>query len=165
MLTGARSRITRRIPLAVAMASVVAATLLAGGVPATAGAQTAAGSGSYGGTQFYARAVIQVLRCQTLCPRAVSASSTGWVSVKEKGILRIRGRNSGDVGQVLVLGSAGKGDNVGVKPLARTSRTVDVKVPMQAGSGKLVLLDPAGRSSRPSPTRLRIVRTANSLSA
>ena len=136
-------------------------------LPAVAGAQTApvaGGSGAYGGTQFYARAVISQLQCQTGCASTARSAQSGWVSVKEKGVLRIRGRNFGDVGQILFLGAAGRGDNVGVKPFARTSRTLDVRIPIQAGSGKLVLLDPAGRGSRPSAARLRIVRTANSLS-
>jgi len=136
-------------------------------LPAAAGAQTAAGaggSGAYGGTQFYARAVISGLQCRTGCARTARSAQSGWVSVKEKGVLRIRGRNFGDVGQVLFLGAAGRGDNVGVKPLGHTSRTLDVRIPVEAGSGKIVLLDPAGRGSRPSSARLRIVRTANSLS-
>jgi murein DD-endopeptidase MepM/ murein hydrolase activator NlpD len=134
-------------------------------LPAAAGAQTAGGSGAYGGTRFYERPVIQDLQCRTGCTRAARVSRAGWVSVKEKGVLRIRGRNFDDVGEVLFLGGSGTGDNVGVAPQARTARTLDVKVPVEAGSGKIVLLDPAGNGSRPSRARLRILRTANSLSA
>jgi murein DD-endopeptidase MepM/ murein hydrolase activator NlpD len=147
------------------MVAALAACLLALSLPATAGAQTAAGSGSYGGTQFYVQPVISALQCRDGCSRAARVSQPGWVSVKEKGVLRIRGRNFGDVGEVLFLGGAGRGDNVGVKPQARTTRTLDVKVPVQAGSGKIVLLDPAGRGSKPSQARLRILRSASSLSA
>ena len=108
--------------------------------------------------------MIATLQCQSGCAASASssrASRTGWVSVKEKGILRIRGRNFGDVGEVLFLGGPGTRDNVGVRPAARTARTLDVRVPMEAGSGKVVLLDPAGRGSRPSKARLRIVRSAS----
>lgn len=147
------------------MAAVLAATLLALGLPAPASAQTGGGSGAYGGTQFYARAVIQNVQCREGCAGAARASQTGWVSVREKGTVRIRGRNLRDVGEVLFLGARGRADNVGVKPYARTSRTLDVKVPVEASSGRLVLLDPAGRGSRPSRAGVRIVRSANSLSA
>lgn len=110
--------------------------------------------------------MISGLACQTGCPtRSARAGQSGWVSVKEKGVLRIRGRNFRDVGEVLFLGGDGRGDNVGVKPLARTTRSLDVKVPVEAGSGKIVLLDPAGHGSEPSQARLRIVRIANSLSS
>jgi hypothetical protein len=143
----------------------VLSTLFALGLPGSAAAQTASGSGAYGGTQFYAPAVIQAIQCRQGCSRSARASRSGWVSVKEKGVLRIRGRHLRDVGEVLFLGGRGNGDNVGVKPQARTGRTLDVKVPMEAASGRLVLLDPAGRGSRPSRGAVRIVRSANSLSA
>lgn len=145
------------------MATAVAACALL--APGAASAQTAGGSGAYGGTQFYTQPVISALQCQTGCTASAASSRAGWVSVKEKGVVRIRGRNFDDVGEVLFLGGPGSRDNVGVRPTARTARTLDVKVPMEAGSGKIVLLDPAGRGSRPSKARLRIVRTASSLSA
>ena len=66
-------------------------------------------------------------------------------------MLRIRGRHLDSVGKVLFVGAAGKTDNIGVVPSAQTSSSVDVKVPQLANNGKLVLLDPAGHSSRPSP--------------
>jgi hypothetical protein len=148
----------------VAGLAAVAACALA--LPAAATAQTeAGGSTAYGGTQFYAKPVISALLCRTGCTGTARSSGSGWVSVKEKGVLRIRGRNFRDVGEVLFLGGSGRGDNVGVKPIARSTRSLDVKVPANAGSGKIVLLDPAGRGSPPSKARLRIVRSANSLSA
>lgn len=140
-------------------------TLLALCLPAPAAGQAAGGSGAYGGTQFYARAVIQGIQCREGCQETARASSTGWVRVKEKGLLRVRGRNLRDVGEVLFLGGRGRADNIGVKPVARTGRSLDVKVPMEAASGRIVLLDPAGRGSRPSQAGVRIVRSANSLSA
>jgi murein DD-endopeptidase MepM/ murein hydrolase activator NlpD len=112
----------------------------------------------YGGTQYYATPTISTLQCQTGCTKAAKVSQSGWVSVKEKGILRISGRHLDSVSKVLFVGAAGKADNVGVVPSGRTTRSVDVKVPQLANNGKLVLLDPAGHSSKPSEARLRIMR-------
>ena len=148
-----------------AAAAVAACALGPAALPGVAPAQTAGASAAYGGTQFYAQPVIAALQCRSGCTGGARASGSGSVSVKEKGVLRIRGRNLADVGEVLFLGGAGRSDNVGVRPLAQTSRTLDVKVPMEAGSGKVVLLDPAGHGSKPSKARLRIVRSASSLSA
>jgi len=120
---------------------------------------------TYGGTQYYATPSISVLQCQTGCSKAARVTQTGWVSVKEKGVLRIRGRNLDSVGKVLFVGTSGKSDNVGVVPSAQGERSVDVKVPQLANNGKIVLLDPAGHSSKPSRARVRIMRDPNSASA
>ncbi len=148
-----------------AMAAVSACALAA-----PAGAATTSGGGTdvppvYGGTQFYETPTISALQCQTGCTRAARVSQTGWVSVKEKGVLRIRGRHLDSVGKVLFVGTAGKTDNIGVVPSSQTPGSVDVKVPQLANNGKLVLLDPAGHSSRPSQARLRIMRDPGSASA
>jgi hypothetical protein len=164
MLTSADSRHSYRRWIAAGFACALVLVLFLS-LPPASRAQTESGSNAYGGTQFYARAIISDLRCQSLCPRgAASASRSGWVTVKEKGILRIRGRNFADVGQVVFLGGPGRGDNVAVKPLKITSRAVDVKVPVEAGSGPIALLDPAGRSSDSSDTRVRVLHSASSLS-
>jgi murein DD-endopeptidase MepM/ murein hydrolase activator NlpD len=136
---------------------------------APAGAATTSGGGTdvpptYGGTQFYDTPTISALQCQVGCTKAVRVSQTGWVSVKEKGMLRIRGRHLDSVGKVLFLGAAGKADNIGVVPSARTAGSVDVKVPQLANNGKLVLLDPVGHSSKPSAARLRVMRDPNAAS-
>ncbi|MDX6697119.1 MAG: hypothetical protein QOE65_516 [Solirubrobacteraceae bacterium] len=161
MLTHAVSRNAKSLSIAVAVAAGAACAL----PPAAGAANAGGGSSAYGGTQFYAQPVISALQCRSGCARTARSSGAGWVRVKEKGVLRIRGRNFRDVGQVLFLGGPGTRDNVGVRPSARTARSLDVKVPVQAGSGKVVLLDPAGHGSRPSHARLRVVRSANSLSA
>ena len=113
---------------------------------------------AYGGTQFYETPRISSLLCQTGCTKAAKVSQSGYVSVKEKGVLRIRGRHMDSVGKVLFVGAAGRGDNVGVVPTAQAARYVDVKVPQLANNGKIVLLDPAGHSSKPSDAKLRILR-------
>ena len=145
-----------------AMAAVAACTVA---IPGAATGQGTDVPPTYGGTQFYETPTISALQCQTGCTRAARVSQTGWVSVKEKGVLRIRGRHLDSVGKVLFVGAAGQADNIGVVPSARTANTVDVKVPQLANNGKLVLLDPAGHSSKPSAARLRVLRDPNAASA
>jgi hypothetical protein len=147
--------------------SAVAAIALAAwcALPAAAGAQTGTDVQAYGGMQYYAPPRISSLQCATGCTRAASVSQTGWVSVKEKGVLRVRGRNLDSVGKVLFLGAPGRADNLGVVPSSRTARSMDVRVPQLANNGKIVLLDPRGRSSPPSQARVRILRDPNAASA
>jgi murein DD-endopeptidase MepM/ murein hydrolase activator NlpD len=152
------------------LAAMATAAVAACALAAPAGAATTSGSGTdvpptYGGTQFYETPTISALQCRTGCTRAANVSQTGWVSVKEKGMLRIRGRHLDNVGKVLFVGAAGQADNIGVVPSAQTSLSVDVKIPRLANNGKLVLLDPAGHSSKPSAARLRVLRDPSAASA
>ena len=147
------------------LAAMAAVAACAVAIPGAATGQGTDVPPTYGGTQFYETPTISALQCQTGCTRAARVSQTGWVSVKEKGVLRIRGRHLDSVGKVLFVGAAGQADNIGVVPSARTSNTVDVKVPQLANNGKLVLLDPAGHSSKPSAARLRVLRDPNAASA
>ncbi len=161
------SAVSRKLKSRGTLAAMTAVAACA--LAAQAGAAGTSGGGTdippvYGGTQFYETPTISALQCQTGCTRAARVSQTGWVSVKEKGILRIRGRHLDSVGKVLFVGAAGQADNIGVVPSARTSGAVDVKVPQLANNGKLVLLDPAGHSSKPSAARLRVMRDPNAAS-
>ena len=163
-MVGAASRKLKSRGTLAAMTAVAACAFAA-----QAGAVGTSGGGTdvppvYGGTQFYETPTISALQCRTGCTRAARVSQTGWVSVKEKGMLRIRGRHLDSVGKVLFVGAAGKADNIGVVPSTRTSRSVDVKVPQLANNGKLVLLDPAGHSSKPSAASLRVLRDPNAAS-
>jgi murein DD-endopeptidase MepM/ murein hydrolase activator NlpD len=88
---------------------------------------------------------------------ALATGSRRAVSVREKGLLRIRGRRLGDVSEVLFLGGAGRSDNMGVEPAVVRSTYVEVKMPVGAPSGKLVLLDPNGHTSRPSRPQVRVL--------
>jgi hypothetical protein len=141
--------------------------------PTGTGAQSSSGgSGAYGGTQYFAKPVIRSLQCRQACGGTASslrvgrAAQTGWVTIKEKGgVLRISGRNLSDVDEVLFLGGAGKADNAGRKPLVSTSRWVDVAIPRTANNGRIVLLDPAGHSSKPSGAGVRILRDMTAPSA
>jgi murein DD-endopeptidase MepM/ murein hydrolase activator NlpD len=84
--------------------------------------------------------------------------------VREKGLLRIRGRNLDVVRTVLFLGRPGRGDNLGVAPEHAGYRTLDVKVPVGAGSGHIVLLDPRGHSSPPSRGGVHVMLDPNASS-
>jgi hypothetical protein len=163
MLARATSRKSNSRKIAAALA-VACACALGISLPTAASAQTG-GSSSYGGTQFYTRPVISALQCQSGCSSAARLSQSGIVSVKEKGVLRIRGRDFQDVAQVLFLGSSSYSDNVTAKPITVGYRFIDVKVPAQAASGKVILLDPAGKGSDPSTARLKIMRDNSALSA
>jgi murein DD-endopeptidase MepM/ murein hydrolase activator NlpD len=156
---------SRKLMIRGMLAATTAAAACAFAAPAGAATQSGATGTDvppvYGGTQYYVTPTISTLQCQTGCTKAARVSQSGWVSVKEKGILRIRGRHLDSVGKVLFVGAAGKADNIGVVPSAQTAGSVDVKVPQLANNGKLVLLDPAGHSSKPSEARLRVLRDAN----
>jgi hypothetical protein len=162
----ARRLYSRGKPAVLGTAAVFACALAAApAAPAQSG-----GSGSYGGVRFYETPTIWTLQCRTACTASASStqtgtiSRTGWVSVREKGMLRIRGRNLGDVSQVVFIGGAGRGDNMGAAPVVSTSRYLDVKVPVGPGSGRIVLLNPDGHASRPSTAAVRVLRDPNALS-
>jgi murein DD-endopeptidase MepM/ murein hydrolase activator NlpD len=161
-LTDAHPR-NPRIRATLAAAAAVGACALVSSAPAAAAEGTDVPPAS-GGTQFYAKPNISRLECATDCASA-RGSQAGSVSVKEDGILRIRGRNLDSVGKVLFLGSAGRADNVGVVPSAQTPGSLEVKVPRLANDGAIVLLDPAGHSSPPSRSRVRIARPTHPLTA
>lgn len=144
--------------------AVAASCALAAPAVAASGVGTDVGP-VYGGTQYYATPTISVLQCRTGCTQAARVSQSGWVSVKEKGVLRIRGRNMDSVDKVLFVGTSGRSDNVGVVPAKQSSGMVDVKVPRVANNGKVVLLDPAGHSSKPSQAGVRILRDPGAPSA
>jgi len=139
---------------------------LAGAAPAGAasGATDSDGAPAYGGSQYYAPPQISSLQCQSSCGKTVSASQSGPVTVREKGMLRIRGRNLDVVRVVLFLGRPGRGDNLGVAPDQAAARTLDVKVPVGAGTGRIVLLDPRGHSSPPSHGAVRVLLDPNASS-
>ncbi len=148
--------------IAAAAACALAAPATAATKNSTAGTDVAP---VYGGTQYFATPTISVLQCRTGCTKAAKVSQSGWVNVKEKGLLRVRGRHLDSVGKVLFVGVAGRGDNIGVVPTTQTAGSLDVKVPQLANNGKIVLLDPAGHSSKPSNARVRIMRDPNAASA
>jgi murein DD-endopeptidase MepM/ murein hydrolase activator NlpD len=153
--------------VAVTMAALFACSLAVSAGAAGGGKNSTEGTDvlpAYGGTQYYETPTISTLLCQTGCTKAAKVSQSGYVSVKEKGVLRIRGRHLDSVGKVLFVGAAGPTDNIGVVPSAQTARAVDVKVPQLANNGKIVLLDPAGHSSKPSQARIRILRDASAAS-
>jgi murein DD-endopeptidase MepM/ murein hydrolase activator NlpD len=153
----------------VVLGAAVAAACALSAAPA-ASAQSG-GSCAYGGSRFYESAAILSLQCRAACSASASSSQTGaisskgWVAVREQGTVRIRGRNLEDVSKVVFLGAAGRGDNVGADPATAQPGYVDVKVRVGAGSGRLVLLDPNGRASRPSRAAVRVLRDPNALSA
>jgi murein DD-endopeptidase MepM/ murein hydrolase activator NlpD len=139
---------------------------LSAGVAVLAGAAPASAAGggdvapATGGSRYFAPPQIGSLQCTSGCG-GVSASRSRAVYVREKGLLRIRGRNLDEVRIVLFLGAPGRGDNLGVAPEHATARSLDVKVPVGAASGRVALLDPNGHSSPPSRTAVRVLLDPN----
>jgi murein DD-endopeptidase MepM/ murein hydrolase activator NlpD len=162
----ARKLKSRGRPVALGAAAVLACVLAA----SSAALGQSGGSGAYGGSRFYETPSIMSLQCRAACSASASAtqsgtiSRTGSVAVREKGTLRIRGRSLDDVNQVVFLGGAGRGDNMGAAPVAATPGYVDVKVPVGPSSGRIVLLNPDGHASRPSTAVVRVLRDPNALS-
>jgi murein DD-endopeptidase MepM/ murein hydrolase activator NlpD len=138
----------------------------AGSGPATNGSSSAHTTAAVGGTQFYDQPVISGMYCRAGCSRAGGAARSGRaVTVREKGILRIRGRHLRDVARVVFLGARGRRDDVAVAPAAAGYRTLDVVVPASAGSGRVALRNPQGRGSQPSRTAVRVVHDPDAASA
>jgi murein DD-endopeptidase MepM/ murein hydrolase activator NlpD len=154
----AGSRITSSRTLA-GLGAVLVALAAAG--PAGAAEDTTGSAGgssaATGGSRYFAPPQIASLQCATGCGGSATASRSRVLAVREKGVLRIRGRNLDEVRNVLFLGAPGRGDNLGVAPERATARSLDVKVPVGAGSGRVVLIDPRGHSSPPSRTALRVL--------
>ncbi len=138
--------------------------LAAAGPAGAAEDTTAAGGASTattGGSRYFAPPKIASVQCRAGCGGSATASRSRVLAVREKGVLRIRGRNLDEVRNVIFLGAAGRGDNLGVAPESATAGSLDVKVPVGAGSGRIALVDPNGHSSPPSRTAVRILLDPN----
>jgi hypothetical protein len=143
----------------------MAALVFAPPAGAAGGGTDSDGSPAYGGSMYFDPPTIASLRCQSACGAAASVTRSGPVSVREKGVLRVRGRNLDVVRTVLFLGAPGRRDNLGVAPITKSTGWLDVKVPVGAQSGRIALLDPRGHSSPPSATRLRVLLDPNASSS
>ena len=114
----------------------VALLALGGAVPANAAEDTTAVGGSTtansGGSRYFAPPRILCLQCQARCGGSATASRSRALVVREKGLLRIRGRNLQEVRNVIFLGGPGRGDNLGVAPERATPASLEVKVPVGA---------------------------------
>jgi hypothetical protein len=126
------------------------------GVPATAfAASGGGGSGgstppSTGGTAFVATPKIKAVKCVASC------MSGG--RVKNGGKLKLRGAKLGGVTKVVFQGGAGAGDDVAVSVKPASDKSVAVRVPFAAQSGRLAAY--AGRKHASTPKAVTIMPPA-----
>jgi murein DD-endopeptidase MepM/ murein hydrolase activator NlpD len=87
-------------------------------------------------------------RCIRGCRDAATASTGS--------VMRLRGRALDRTYEVAFLGAAGDSDDVAVAPLQRERDAVDVRVPLGAVAGPLLVAQHDGVQSRPSTTPLAL---------
>ena len=92
--------------------------------------------------------VLNSWRCVSVCQDTVTASVGSRV--------RVRGRALGRTYEVVFLGAEGAADDVAAAPLRRKRNVVDVRVPLGAAPGSLVVAHHDGQQSAPSATALAI---------
>lgn len=86
------------------------------------------------------------------CVRACQDSVTGSVGSR----VRVRGRALGRTYEVVFLGAEGVADDVAAAPLRRKRNVVDVRVPLGAAPGPLLVARHDGQRSQPSATALAL---------
>jgi murein DD-endopeptidase MepM/ murein hydrolase activator NlpD len=96
-------------------------------------------------------------RCVRSCQDAATA--------KTGSLLRVRGRVLGRTYEVVFLGAEGEADDAAAAPLRRKRNVVDVRVPLGAAGGPILLANHDGVQSQPSATALAIAAPATLKSA
>jgi Peptidase family M23 len=162
---------------------VLAAILAAGSIAGTASAAASAGgsqqtdvptagsgsgpdggsgaSGAVGGTQFTEKPKLLGLQCQTRC--GTTTASTKVVSIRDTGVLKVRGRHLDGVATVVFLGQPGHYDDTPVAPISADVRSLTITVPRQATSGHVILVDRVGRRTTPSSGIVRVMHDSTGL--
>jgi hypothetical protein len=92
--------------------------------------------------------VLNSWRCVRACQDTVSGTTGS--------LVRIRGRALGRTFEVIFLGAEGAADDVAAAPLRRKRHVVDVRVPLGAAPGPLLVARHDGERSLPSATALAI---------
>ena len=142
--------------VAVAAMLVVPAPALASGGGAIPGEDTAGG-----GAPPVPRPSLRLLSCVSRCSGNATAASTGGkVSVQPKGILRVRGRNLGQVSTVVFAGVDGPSDDVRAPVRRRTDDQITFRAPTEAPVGPLEAVDVYGQASRPTHASVEINQPA-----
>lgn len=96
-------------------------------------------------------------RCVRSCQDAATASTGS--------LLRVRGRVLGRTYEVVFLGAEGEADDVAAAPLRRKRNVVDVRVPLGAAAGPLLVANHDGVQSQASATALAIAPRSTPKSA
>jgi hypothetical protein len=134
----------RRAAIAGAIAGTLGACAASSALAATSGSAPAAGTG---GTAYVATPKIKAVKCTSSC------MSGG--RVKSGGKIRLRGAALGGVTKVVFQGAPGGRDDVAVKVRPRSDRSVAVRVPYAAQSGRLEAY--AGRMHASTPKAVTIM--------
>jgi murein DD-endopeptidase MepM/ murein hydrolase activator NlpD len=90
------------------------------------------------------------------CVQSCQARTTAAVG----STVRIRGRALGRTYEVVFLGAAGEADDVAAAPLRRKRHVVDVRIPLGATAGPLLVAEHDGTQSQPSTTALALAPPA-----
>ena len=122
--------------------------------PATADRPTSAPTSSPPPPGIVVRPSPELLRWA--CLRRCNDRSTATAGAT----LRLRGRSLGRAYEVVFLGAEGSADDVSAAPLTRTTTKVDVRLPLGAVPGPLLVADRDGLESAPSEQPLAIALPA-----
>jgi Peptidase family M23 len=95
------------------------------------------------------------------CVKACADRATGMTG----SLVRLRGRSLGRTYEVVFLGAEGAEDDVATAPLRRKSRVVDVRVPLGAAPGPLLVANHDGLQSAASTAALAIAPQAATMVA
>lgn len=110
-----------------------------------------AGTGGTGGSTYLSAPTIMRVTCAAECPSGASTAKANGVAVTAGSTIRVRGRRLRGVLKVQFAGGRK------VRPVKIESSRVDVVVPPEAKSGSVMLLEPNGKTSKPSKTTLSMV--------
>ncbi len=101
------------------------------------------------GVKLRPNPVIRSWRCVRGCTDRTTAGTGS--------LVRVRGRALGRTYEVIFLGADGEADDVAAAPLRREGRVVDVRVPLAAAPGPLLVAHHDGLHSSPSAVPLAIL--------
>ena len=122
---------------------VITAVVACSAAPAIAGS---GGTANTGGTAYVATPKIKAVKCMASC------MSGG--RVKNGGKLKLRGAKLGGVSKVVFQGAPGASDDVAVAVKPASDKSVAVKVPFAAQSGRLAAYAGRKHASTPQPVTI-----------
>lgn len=136
----------------------ITSTLAAGLAAAAFAPAAVAAPSSGGGTGYTGLPVIAEVKCTKGCvAEGQTAQSAGSVKVRRAGSIKVRGKNLAAVHKVLFTGGSNAGDEYIVKPSRVSPTSLSLPVAGGAKSGQIKLIDEAGRKSRASKVRIKIL--------
>jgi murein DD-endopeptidase MepM/ murein hydrolase activator NlpD len=131
-------------------------------LPATAAAVTGGGIDSAGGGSSYSDPPsISSVQCAAKCVGTQARGGGSPLGIRTGGSVVIKGQNLDMAKKVVFLGGSGPRDDFAASPRAQTAHRIEATVPEGALSGKVSLVDTAGRRSKPSAARLKVLSPAD----